>query len=94
MQKVEELIQELAKNIKQARKNKNISQMKLSEMAEISQSYLANIEIGKYSPSLETIIKISLALEINPGELFPKAYPPTKKNTIQKIISLLNELQD
>ncbi len=88
-----QLLLGIANNIKEKRKEKQISQMKLSELADISQSYLANIEIGKYTPSLDTLLKISLALEINPGELFPKMFNNDKKEAIQQTINLLKEMQ-
>ena len=63
--------------IKQIRTTKGISQEALSEKANISQSFLANLENGKKQASVLTILRIAQALEVNPGELFPKeiAFP-------------------
>ena len=57
-------------NIKKYRKLRNLTQAKLSEACDISQDYLSEIERGKKTPSLETLIKIARQLNIKPQELF------------------------
>ena len=58
--------------IKKTRRAQKISQLQLSNRANISQSFLASLESGKKQPSVITIMKIAQALEINPGDLFPR----------------------
>ncbi|MHB8282273.1 MAG: helix-turn-helix domain-containing protein [bacterium] len=53
----------LIKKIKSSRLARNMTQAELSEKANITQSYLAYIEKFERNPSLETINKISIALE-------------------------------
>ena len=61
----------IAQNLRAERARKNYSQEKLAELAEISPEYLARIEKEKYSPSLVTIVKLALALEIDLNKLMP-----------------------
>ena len=66
-----EIITLFAQNLRAERARKNYSQEKLAELAEISPEYLASIEKEKYSPSLVTIVKLALALEIDINKLMP-----------------------
>lgn len=57
--------------IKEIREEKNITLYKLSKITGISRSYLDELENNKKTnPSLETIYKISTALEVNIRKLF------------------------
>ena len=66
-----EIITLFAQNLRAERARKNYSQEKLAELAEISPEYLARIEKEKYSPSLVTIVKLALALDIDLNKLMP-----------------------
>ena len=57
--------------IKEVREQKNISLYKLSKYTGISRSYLSDLENNrKTNPSLETMYKISTALNVNIRKLF------------------------
>jgi len=58
------------KNLRQYRKEKNISQMALAELCGTSTSYIGQIEIGNRFPSIDMIEKIANALQIRPDLLF------------------------
>ncbi|MEN8078222.1 helix-turn-helix transcriptional regulator [Clostridioides difficile] len=62
----------LGDKIKQIRKDKNISQKKFAEILEIPVSTLANYENNHRQPNIETLYKISSALNISPVDLFPR----------------------
>ncbi|MBO0539041.1 XRE family transcriptional regulator [Clostridium botulinum] len=51
-------------NLKKIREEKNISQSKLAILADISRSYVSEIEAGKKTPSLDVLEKIAEALEV------------------------------
>ena len=73
----------LAGNIKKVRKEKSMTQEQLSELADISNTYIANIECGKSWISDFTLEKISAALGVSPYELFipeEKIEVESKKN--------------
>ncbi|EJW14662.1 helix-turn-helix transcriptional regulator [Paenibacillus alvei] len=59
----------LGLSIKKARKKKKMSQMKLSVLTNLSRSYISDVENGRYAPSLETLMRISIALDASLDEL-------------------------
>lgn len=64
----------LVQNIKYYRKKENLSQEKLAELADLSSSYIKQIESAKHFKNLTlySIIKIAKALNIEIIELFEK----------------------
>ncbi|MED1557559.1 helix-turn-helix transcriptional regulator [Bacillus paramycoides] len=52
-------------NIKRYRKEKKMTQKELAEKANISRSYLGDLEGGRYNPSLDTLNTIAKALNVN-----------------------------
>jgi transcriptional regulator with XRE-family HTH domain len=88
---IHEQMQYVINQIKRLRAQKSISQMELSLRADLSQSFLANLEKGKKLPSVFTIIKIADALEVNPKDFFPeRASSETKQQIKDKIAELLD----
>ena len=67
-----DLYEAIAKNIKKCRKNKKITQAELAEKVGLSHEFIRRIESDKgvKTFSVETLYKISLALDINISELF------------------------
>ena len=61
-------------NLKLLRKNKNITQEKLSELIELHPRQLSKIETGSHFPSCKTIEKLCQALDISPKVLFDFYY--------------------
>ena len=59
------MLQEIGKRIKQARQAKGISQMELAEAVGISVSFLSNIEVGRQSMNIRTLIAISDTLDVS-----------------------------
>lgn len=55
----------IGERIAQLRKAKKLSQQKFSYEAEIERSYLTHVEKGRKNISIETLIKITDALEIS-----------------------------
>lgn len=57
--------------IKQLREKKNISQYKLSQMTDISRTYIRNLENNKMcNPSVNILLSIAEALNVNVKDLF------------------------
>ncbi|MEV2908462.1 helix-turn-helix transcriptional regulator [Paenibacillus larvae] len=54
----------LGKNVKFFRKQKKLTQIELAEKANMSRSYLADVERGRYNPSVDTLKAIAKALNI------------------------------
>ena len=59
----------LGENIKLYRKKQKLTQVRLADKANISRSYLADVENNRYNPSVDTLKNISNALGINLNEL-------------------------
>ena len=79
-------------NLRFWRKKKGISQLKLSEMVNITPNYLNAVENGKNFPSPDVIQNISDNLEILPFQLFLE-YPegkdvPLSKTTILELTEI------
>lgn len=60
----------IGKKIKEFRNLRGLTQSELSERANISRSYLGDIEGDRYNPSVETLKCIADALSIHVSELF------------------------
>lgn len=58
------------KRIREIRKDKNISQEQLANLADLDRTYVGGIERGLRNPSLKNIGKIATALGIKPKDLF------------------------
>lgn len=59
----------IGKLLKQLRKKKKLTQNVLSGLAGLDETHYNKIERGLRSPNLETLFKISYALDIKPHEL-------------------------
>jgi len=68
--KTQEIKNILGRNIKYFRFHKRLSQSKLAEKADISITFLSNIERGKMFPKVETLSRITESLDVEVHELF------------------------
>lgn len=60
----------LGKKIQSIRKAKKITQEKLAELINVETPSISYIETGKYSPSSETLQKLSSSLNVEPWEFY------------------------
>lgn len=58
--------------ISKARQEKGITQEVLSGLADIGRTHLSAIERGERKPTLETLWRIAMALDVRPSELIRK----------------------
>ena len=70
-----------AANLRRLRHAKGLSQDDLAYEAEISRSYLSQLEKGEFYASLKIIGKLAAVLQIEPAELLAR---PTKRSTRSK----------
>ena len=61
-----------ATNLRRIRHERGLSQDDLAAEAEISRSYLSQIETGKFHVSLKIIGKLTAILKVDPAEFFRK----------------------
>ncbi len=80
----------LGKKIRQSRIKKNITQEKLAEICELSISFIGHIERGTRKLSLESLFKISNALNVSIDFLISDSF---SNDDLQKIINLLQNIK-
>lgn len=83
------------KNLRFYRTKAGFSQLKFSELIDLTPNYLNAVENGKYFPSPEVIDKICSALNLLPYQLFleqPVIASPENTETIQTLSALKNTL--
>ena len=59
----------VGKAIAKFRKNKGVTQEVLSGLSDIGRTHLSAIERGERKPTLETLYRISCALDVNMSEI-------------------------
>lgn len=64
----------LGKNIKKFRQLKGLRQSDLAEICDCSDSHIGQIENARGIPSLDTVVKISNALEVTVDRLLKESY--------------------
>lgn len=88
---------ELGSAIRKIRKHMGLSQGELSQLCEISQTALSQIESGVKNPSNKTIKKVCTVLGVPESLLYilgmnDKDVPPSKLSIYQAIFPLIQEL--
>ena len=83
---------ELGQKIKRIRKQKNITQEQLAEMADISLRTLGGIEIGETFMRAQTLEKILTCLGVSLNELFDCAHLKSTPELINEIALMLNDI--
>ncbi|MDD2772158.1 MAG: helix-turn-helix transcriptional regulator [Elusimicrobiales bacterium] len=83
----------LAKQLRVRRLKAKLTLEKVSELADISTSFLAYIETGRKKPSLATVGKLACALNVSVAELFDdravSGIPDSNQKDVGKILKLL-----
>ncbi|MGL4773970.1 MAG: helix-turn-helix domain-containing protein [Clostridium sp.] len=70
----------LGRMVKKKRKEKNLTQLEVGEIAGISNSYISDIENGRTNPSIKSLVKICKALEIEDlSEIMMSIYVKKRK---------------
>jgi transcriptional regulator with XRE-family HTH domain len=85
---MEKFYKEIGERIKRIRKEKNFTQEELAWKTNLSPNYIGLIERGKKRPSIETLRKISEALEVPISYFFENiSYKIPEEDIITKKIS-------
>ncbi|MDD3593307.1 MAG: helix-turn-helix transcriptional regulator [Candidatus Gastranaerophilales bacterium] len=87
----------VGKKIKEVRRIKGFTQAQLAEMVDMHEKHISRIEMGKYLPTFENLVKIFKSLDINLNEVgyefdFEVHANPLKTKII-KIINNANEIE-
>lgn len=86
--------QYLGKRIKEERLKLNLTQSKLAEDINISDSYMGYIERGERSLSLETLVNIANRLGVSIDYLLQDSIYPTYDNIINQFRNLIQYKSD
>ena len=88
----------LGQKMREARKNKELTQQELSDLSHVSVKQIANIEKGKMNPSylilraLAKVLHISLDTLINP-EMCIRDSPQWETGAPRTVIIMLNHME-
>ncbi|WP_040209818.1 helix-turn-helix domain-containing protein [Clostridium polynesiense] len=55
----------IGQTIAEKRKKLNLTQHELAEKTDLSRSYIADLEAGRYTPSIKSLVAISAVLELD-----------------------------
>jgi len=80
--------------LKEIRKRKGLSQEALAERAETSPNYLSRMERGTENPTLDMLIKIADALEVELWELFDYKHKTNAKELREILKGIAAEVKD
>lgn len=89
---VEKSVASVIKRLKTIREGKGLSQLELSLMSGVSQTAISQMETGKKSPTLATILRLCDALDVSPQSVIVISSNDDKqresdKKTVIEIIS-------
>src|SRR5574344_400641 len=87
---MKDIKKEIGKNIKAYRKLKGLTQEELAEKIGIEPPSMSNLERGKFTPSVETLQKLSDILGIKPYEF----YVFDEEGDIEKRNILIKEIKE
>lgn len=83
---------EIGSRIAARRKKLGLKQSEVEERAKIGYKYLSNIERGISIPSLEVILRLSIALDTTPDEFLLGAADTTKDDRWKSAADMLRKL--
>ncbi len=84
----------LARNLRRARKELQLSQMRLAELCNVSTSFIGEIETAKKFPSAKTLDKIARALGMRPYQLFVEESDQSVFERRRVLTTLSSELRE
>lgn len=56
--------------LRELREKRDLSQIRLSELAGLNRNYVGDVERGRRNPCLDNIVKLAEALDVTPADLF------------------------
>lgn len=84
----------LGLKIKEYRKANNLTQEQLAELVGIGTANISYIETGKFSPSIETLKKLSEIFKVYPYELYMFEHLKPPEELKKELFSALNNNDD
>ena len=68
-----EIREAFARNLRRVRQSKTMSQEELAHRADLDRTYISSLERSVYSPSIEVVDRIAMALGVDAAELLDKS---------------------
>lgn len=84
-------IKDVGNRIKQVRKDQNLSQADLAEKMNVSTSYISDVENGKINFSLDTLMRLTEALQVSADWLLQTNIPTVKEIQSSEISDILSD---
>lgn len=80
---------QIGRQIRLARLQKNMTQTRLAEAADLSVSYISHVERGKKRVSLDALVRIAQALEVTLDQLLSGVQPQDRAAYLPELRELL-----
>lgn len=87
-------LQLIARRLRKARKEKNMTQLELSLQAGISQNMVACIEAGKRNPTFQTLIYMCRALDVQLSDILKDIEPVAMTPDTDRRAAIKKEISD
>ncbi|MNI42120.1 HTH-type transcriptional regulator SinR [compost metagenome] len=85
-----DLIHRLGDRIRQLRKDHNLSQEQLGELAGLHTNYIGQVERGEKNVTIESLEKIATGLQVSMEQLFRYIDPIKQEDELGQIYKLLS----
>lgn len=76
----------VGQNIRKIRKEKGITQKKLSELTGIAEITIRQYEAGKYKPKVEQVEKLAKALDVTPFDIIGENIKPLSEYSTKELL--------
>ncbi len=86
-----DVTQMVGRRIQNIRLRKGFTQEQVAERMEISPKYLSSIERGKENPTLKTLIRLCVSLDVELSEIFHQVETEDPAKTRALLLSLVDE---
>jgi transcriptional regulator with XRE-family HTH domain len=83
-----EIGKKIGKRLRDLREERGLRQEDLAQRANMNFNTISRIENGYHLPSATSMVHLASALEVGPGELFPKERAPTSSGLIEDLKNL------
>jgi len=87
-----ELLAHFGQQLRTRRKMLGLTQEMLAEIVDLSPTYIAKLEAGAKTPSLETLVSLAKALETTPSSFLPSAGTSPNAETAAMISAAMADL--
>lgn len=81
----------LGRNIYRARRDRGLSSDKLSELCDVTPSYLRQVEAGSKTPSLPLFVELCNQLRVSPAYLMNGVVDDAVEQSIEEITTLFRK---